>query len=697
MKQILLHGCTLTALLTAGTSSLDAAPAIPAKTRSATSCPGPMTFGSWGIETANINPAIKPGDDFFAYANDRWLKTAKAPPGFSTYGQFNELFLKNEPKIRAVITDAMQSTAPARTPGQQIGDLYQSFMDRGAIEARGLTPIAADIAAILNLKTHDDVARWMADPRSNSLVAINVYPDSGNPKRWLVALDQIGFATGITGLSGTDAYLKTGEPYDGNRAAYRAYIEASLGRAGADQPARRAADLLALETKLAGSQWTPAKKRDRQANYHLMKRAELDSYAPGFPWKAFLAKRGVDDVGEVILGTDAAIRDQAAIFAQTPVDVWKSYLLFHWINNQAEYLPAVFADAKFDFYGRRLSGIAEQRPLEARGIQFANRRLGQLVGKLYVERTVSPAARAPMVELTGYLKTAFAERLGKIDWMDAPTKAEAEAKLAAFAFKVAYPESWRDYSALDISRGDLIGNAARIATSDWEDAKINLTRPAGRESWYQTPQTVDATYSVLLNAIELPAAILQPPFFDPCADPAVNFGAIGAVIAHEMGHGFDDQGAKFDANGVLRNWWTDLSRTQFEDRTKALVTQYDAYSPLPGVTLNGRQGIGENIGDLTGASIAYRAYQLYAADHPGTVKPLSGFTGDQRFFLSWAQVWRAISTESDLRKIASQGYHAPSQFRVNGVVRNIDGWYRAFGVKPGEALYLPPDQRVRIW
>jgi putative endopeptidase len=697
MKQILIHGCALAALLTAGTTSLVAAPAHPATPRPATGCPGPMTFGAWGIDTANINPAIAPGDDFFTYANDHWLKTAKAPPGFSTYGQFNELFLKNEPKVRAVITEAMRSPGPARTPSQQIGDFYQSFMDRDAIEARGLTPIAADIAAIRTLKTHEDVARWMADPRSHTLVAINVFPDSGNPKRWLVALDQIGFATGITGMSGADAYLKAGEPYDGNRAAYRAYVEASLRRAGADQPARRAADLLALETKLAGLQWSPEKKRDRRANYHLMKRAELDRYAPGFPWNTFLTARDVNDVGEVILGTDTAIRDQAALFAQTPVDVWRSYLLFHWINNQAEYLPAAFADAKFDFYGRRLSGIAEQRPLEARGIQFANRRLGQLVGKLYVERNVTTATRAPMVELVGYLKTAFTERLARIDWMDAPTKAEAEKKLAAFAFKVAYPDSWRDYSALEIDRADPIGNVARVATSDWDDAKVNLVRPAGRDSWYQTPQTVDATYSVLLNAIELPAAILQPPFFDPCADPAVNFGAIGAVIAHEMGHGFDDQGAKFDSNGVLRNWWTDLSRKQFEDRSKALVTQYDVYSPLPGVNLNGRQGLGENIGDLTGASIAYRAYQLYAADHPETTKPLSGFTGGQRFFLSWAQVWRAISTESDLRKIASQGYHAPSEFRVNGVVRNIDGWYQAFGVKPGEKLYLPPDQRVRIW
>ena len=401
----------------------------------------------------------------------------------------------------------------------------------------------------------------------------------------------------------------------------------------------------------------------------------------------------------MVVATDSAIRESARIFERTDVDAWASWHAFHWINNHALMLPAAFADAHFDFFQRRLAGVEQPRPRDRRAIQLVSNRLGELVGQVYVERHFPPEYREQMEELVEYLRRAFAERLETLEWMDEETRTEARAKLASFDPKIGYPDRWRDFSDLEVAADDLIGNNRRLSEWQWADSLDRLSGPVRDWEWFMSPQTVNAYYSSTRNEIVFPAAILQPPFFDPFADPAVNFGAIGGVIGHEMGHGFDDQGSRSDADGVLRNWWTDESREQFEARTGALVAQYDAFEPLPGMNIQGALALGENIGDLGGLSIAYHAYQLYLDDHhDGEAPVIDGTTGDQRFFMAWGQVWRNLWADDEaLRQQLIQGPHSPPRYRVNGVVRNVDAWYEAFGIGPEHALYLPPEERVSIW
>jgi endothelin-converting enzyme/putative endopeptidase len=656
------------------------------------------TFGNWGVETQRISKSIKPGDDFFSYVNEGWIKSTKIPSGYWDYGQTSVLAAQTEQRVRDIVHAAAQASAPKGDPRQQVGDLYSSFMDTDRIERLGLSPIQSDLNSIVTIKTHEEVARWMADPRSSSLVAINVFPDAGNTKRWLVHLDQGNLVQPILGLPRREYYERKDGAFPADRVAYREYVTKVFERTGIDRAAQRANDVLALETKLAALQWNLEQLRDRKANYHLLSVRELMAYTPGFPWSAFLTARQVGDVEEVVLGTDTAVQAQAKVFRETPVDQWSSYLAFHWIQNQVDLLPSAFQSASFDFYGKRLSGQKEQSPRDQRAISFANSRMAQVVGRLYVERYFSQETLTRAVELFDYLRRAFGERLATVDWMDEQTRAEAQSKLAAFKFKIGYPRKWRDYSHVSIRQDDLMGNARRLQKADWSYARSMLKGRNKKEVWYQSPQVVDASFGVLFNAVELPAAFLQPPYFDPLADPAVNFGSIGAIIGHEMGHGFDDQGAHFDGKGRLRDWWTEDSRIHFKERTDALVGQYSAFSPIEGLYLNGKLTLGENIGDLTGVSLAYRAYQLYLHDHPemkGTVR--DGFTNDQRFFLSWGQAWRYIAPDSAIRYIIENGYHSPAPYRVNGVVRNIDAWYDAFGVTPGQRLYLSPSERVKLW
>jgi len=655
-------------------------------------------FANWGVETQYISKTVKPGDDFFTYVNQGWVQSTQMPHGFSVFGSFNEVGLRTEGQINAIILDSTKSARLGADPRRQISELYASYMDTARIERLGLTPIRSALEPILRAKSLDDIARLMADPTSSSLVYINVFPDPGNPKRYLVMLDQLNGVYPILGLPGRDYYVRSDEAFPRHRAEYIDYIAETFESAGIDRAALRAADILALETKLAASQWSLEKLRDRKANYHLMKRQELADYAPGFPWQVFLGARQVDNVGEIVLGTDTAVQSQAKLFAETPVDVWSSYLAFHWIANQADLLPAAFQVPHFEFYGPRLNGgAAEQRPRDKRAIQFINQKVRDAVGRIYVQRYFPPRNLAKIHELVGYLRRAFAARISTLDWMDEKTRAQAQAKLATFKFKLGYPPAWRDYSKAHIRPDDVLGNNRRLLDLDWEHSRSLLKGPVRRDSeWNESPQTVDASFNPVANTIEVPAAILQAPFFDPLADPAVNFGAIGAVIGHEMGHGFDDQGARFDSEGRLNNWWTEDSAERFKHRTDALVEQYNAVSPLQGVHLNGEQSLGENIGDLTGVTISYRAYHLYLRDHGGQPRVLDGYTGDQRFFLSFGQQWRVIWTVEALRA-ASQGYHPPSQYRVNGVVRNVDAWYDAFDVTGAAKLYLPSSERVRLW
>jgi putative endopeptidase len=665
--------------------------ATPAADSAATS--NAATLGAWGVETAHISATVQPGDDFFTFVNEGWLATAEMPPGFSRFGAFTELSLKAEEQVRAIIEETSAIGASQGEPAQQIGDLYASFMDTDGIEALGLAPIQDALSGMLKSHAHEDVARWMARPGASSIVGIFVGQDSGNPDRYLVHMGQSGL-----GMPNREYYERQEEPFPSHREAYVRYISDTLERAGIDDAERRAKEVMALETRLAFNHWTRVQQRDRQANYNLMTRAALEAFAPGFPWEAFLEERGVHGIKELVLAADTAVQANVTLFAETPIEIWRSYLAFHWIRNHASLLPEAFERADWEFYQHRLNGVAEQRARDLRGIQFVNGRVGELIGQIYVERHFPPDYRRQMHSLVDYLGRAFAERLAVLDWMDKETRAEAMAKLEAFQPKIGYPERWRDYSTVAIEAGDLIGNATRLSDWAWEDSRARLHEPIREWEWFMTPQTVNAYYSATRNEIVFPAGILQPPFFDPYADPAVNFGAIGGVIGHEMGHGFDDQGSRSDADGALRNWWTDYSRKQFEQRTQALVDQYSSFEPLPGMNLIGELSLGENIGDLGGLSIAHHAYRLYLEEHHGAEAPvLNGYSGDQRFFLAWGQVWRNLQTEESLRAQILQGPHSPAPYRVNGVVRNIDSWYEAFDVGPGHALYLPPQERVSIW
>lgn len=652
-------------------------------------------FGPQGVDVGTWSNTIKPGDDFFAFVNEGWSESTRIPEGYWDYGQTSILAATVEGQIKDLLERSLTSRSPRGTAGQQVGDAYASFLDTDEIERRGTLILKADIKGILESTTREDIARWMANPTSSSIIAINVYPAE---QQWRVHLDQQNLAQPMLGLSTPDSYSRIDGSYPAGREAYKTYIATVLEKAGVDHAAGRAERLLALETKIAGNFWSPEKLRDRKANYHPMTVEQLTAYAPGFPWRAFLAARGMDGESDIVLGTDTAVQQQAKLFADTSLDDWRSYVAFHWIQNQMDVLPANFRQASWEFHGKMLSHAKAPPAREEVALRLVNGALGQQVGRLYSERYVSDQTKASAEELIAYLRKAFAERLTTTTWIDEETRAEALAKLERLAFKVGYPKIWRDFSRLEITREDAAGNLRRIREADWEYQRRRLDPLSKDEPWYQTPQTVDASYSVLFNAVELPGAFLQPPYFDANADPATNFGAIGAIIGHEIGHGFDDQGIIYDSRGRLRKWWSDAALERFHDRTRALVDQYDAFSPYPGVHVNGKRTIGENIADLSGVSLSYRAYQMYVADHRcATHKSLDGLTGDQRFFAAWAQAWRYKAPESAIRHVIEYSYHAPTPYRVNGVVQNLDEWYRAFDVMPGDKLYLPPKKRVRIW
>ena len=648
-------------------------------------------LGDWGIQTENISDTVAPGDDFFRYVNEGWLDTTELPTGFSSFGAFTELYLRSEERIEDIIHEAAASDAEAGTLNQQIGDLYASYMDTGTLEALGLTPAQPGLERIAAAQTHEDIADLMGAPGTQSLFSAWVGRDPGNPQRYIVSIGQSGL-----GLPDRDYYLRDDERFEQYREAYLAYIADVFGMIGVDNGAERAQAILDLETAIAEIHWSRAESRDRVATYNLMSTGDLEGYAAGFSWPAFLTSLDYGDQSEVVVRQNTAIQSLAQLFGEIPVETWRDYLAFHWMEGHRNLLTPAFYERSFDFYSRTLSGTEEPRAREDRAVQFVNGNLGQAIGRIYVERYFPPEYKEQMEELVGYLRAALRERIETLEWMDDETRAEAFDKLDKFLPKIGYPDVWPDYSDIEIRADDLWGNDARINAWFQADSIARLHGPIRDWEWFMSPQTVNAYYSSTSNEIVFPAAILQGPFFDPYADPAVNFGGIGAVIGHEMGHGFDDQGSQSDGDGALRNWWTQFSREQFDARTDQIVAQYGSYSPVEGMNVDGRLTLGENIGDIGGLSMAWRAYQMYAADHD-VPEELDGFTPSQRFYLAWAQVWRNVRTEDSLRSQLLGDPHSPAQYRVNGVVRNMDAWYEAFGVTEDNDLYLPPEERVSIW
>jgi putative endopeptidase len=648
-------------------------------------------IGAWGIDLADADHSVKPGDDFYRYAIGHWLDTNRIPPDRTSWGTFVELADAAEKQLRGIV-EGLPANAPKGSNEQKVGDFYRAYLDTDAIEKLGLTPVRASLDAIAAVRTHEDVARIMGRPDMpvRTPVREGITVDQKNPDRYIVAVTQSGL-----GLPERDYYLKDDPKLVEIRAQYQAHIERMLALAGEKNAADEAKSILDLETQIAKIHWPAAKRRERDLTYNLRTREELEKLAPSFPWQAELAAAGIADQREFVVRELDAVEGLAKLFTQVPVATWRSYLTYHFLANTADTLPKAFDDERFGFYGHTLNGQPEQRERWKRGIAAIDNGLGEALGQLYVAKYFPPDSKAKMVSLVENLRAAYAERVKHLTWMSEPTKKAALEKLATFRPKIGYPDKWRDYSALEVRAGDAYGNSIRAAVYDWDRDVNRLGKPTDRDEWGMTPQTVNAYYNPTFNEVVFPAAILQPPYFDANADPAVNYGAIGGVIGHEMGHGFDDQGSKSDARGILRTWWAPEDTSAFKKLVDSLATQYDSYMALPGLNVNGRLTLGENIGDLGGLSVALEAYHISLKGKPAPV--LDGLTGEQRFFLSWAQGWRNLIRDERLRVQVMSDPHSPSKFRVNGVVRNIDAWYAAFKVQPGDRLYLPPDQRVHIW
>ena len=674
------------AILLAGAAPILAQPAAERRTQVVSN--GKARYGSFGVDTAARDLAVDPGDNFFRYANGSWLRTTEIPADRSAWSLWTVLGEEIEQQVRAIVTDAAQSADPAQ---RRVGDFYAAWMDEAGIEARGTAPLQPYLQRIRDVRSRGDLVSLFATPGYIAPVGLGIIPNFTDPTRYVAVAGQGGL-----GMPNRDYYLREGADYDRYRAAYRDFIVTLHRLAGIPDGEAKADAIIALERRIAEVHWAPERLRNPQAINNPMNRDQLAQLAPQFDWPNYLARRGLGTVDTVIATTPSAISGIGQLLEQVPLDTWKDYMAFHFIRSYAQYLPRAFDEAQFNFYGRTLNGQQQQRDRWKRGVALLNANLGEAVGQIYVQRHFPPESRRQMDELVANLRAAFAERLSNLEWMDDETRRQALAKLEAFEPRIGHPSRWIDYSNFSVDARDPLGNAVRSAQFQWGLQLSRFPNPVDRALWGLNAQTINATYNGSLNQITFPAGILQPPFFDPNADPAVNYGAIGAVIGHEIGHGFDDRGRQFDGSGRLRDWWTQAAAARFQERAQRLGAQYATYAPLPGLNVNPQLTMGENIGDLGGVEMAYAAYRRHVAQH-GEPPVIDGLTGDQRFFLAWAQVWRSKEREDLIRQGILTDPHSPDEFRVNGVVRNIDAWYRAFNVQPGDDLYLPPEQRVRIW
>ena len=670
-------------------ATLDATPVLRAQSGPSPTSGKPV-FGTFGIDTAQIDPSVKPGDDFFKYVNGKWLATFKIPADKASYGAFDLLNDKAEEDVRTLLGDLGTSHPAPGSVGQKVIDLYQSWMDEAAIEARGITPLDADFKAIAAATSKADITRLMGRIDYTAPFGSYIIPDPADPTRYVVGIAQSGL-----GMPVRDYYLNTGEKFDAYRAAYKAYVTRIFELIGDKTPADSAAAVIALETKIAEVHWPPEKRRDIQAINNPTDRAGLAKMIPAVDWDIALESSGLGKVQHFLVNEVSALKDGSALLDTQPVATWQKYLAFHLADQYANELPKAFDEANFAFYRKALRGIEVQRERWKRGMGLLDDLIGEGVGELYVAKHFPPGHKAAMDALVANLRTAMGERLRTLAWMDDTTRAEALKKLATFDPRIGYPSKWRDYSAYAVEKGKLLENVRSGRAFEWRRQVGRLGQPVDRSEWDMNPQTINAGYNPLMNQITFPAAILQPPFFDPNADAAVNYGAIGAVIGHEIGHGFDDQGREFDETGKIRNWWSEDTNKKFLSRTENLAAQYNAFCPLPNTCVNGKLTMGENIGDLGGLEMAYAAYKVSLKGKEAPV--LGGLTGDQRFFMAHAQVWRALMRDDALRNLVLTNPHAPPAARGSIPERNVDAWYTAFGVKPGDKAYLPPEQRVHIW
>jgi len=668
----------------------------------APACKAPSKNVPSGIDLAGMDKTVSPGDNFFAYANGGWLKATPIPPDKANYGLTAILDDLTRKRIQTLIQEAAGVASAAATPDmRKIGDFYASFMDEGAIEAKGLSPLKPQLDAIAAIRDRQALARVIGgtlradlDPLNNTvfqtgnLFGIWVTQSLTDPNHSLPYLLQGGL-----GMPDRDYYLSATPQMAELRKQYQTHIAAVLRLAGFADAAARAQGVFDLEAKMARVHATRVESEDVHSATS-WKQQELQVQAPGLDWSALLTAAGLKDVPEFIIWHPKAVRGLSALAASGPLETWKDWLALHTIEHSSAFLSKAFVDEHFNFYGKALNGIQEQRPRWQRGVDYTNIALGFAVGKIYVQRYFPPELKAKIQELVDNLLKVYAQRIDALAWMSSATKTRAKQKLLTLKVGVGYPDQWVDYSPLEITRGDALGNMRRAELFNYHWHLAKLHRPVDRGEWWMTPQTVDAVNLPLQNALNFPAAILQPPFFDPAADPAVNYGDTGATIGHEISHSFDDQGSQFDAEGRLANWWTKEDFEHFKAAGEALAAQYDRYHPFPDLALNGHQVLGENIADLAGLAAAYDAYHLSLQGREAPV--LDGFSGDQRFFISYSQSWREKMREAALRNQVATDGHAPAEYRAL-TVRNLGPWYDVFSVDSKARLYLNAKDRVRIW
>jgi putative endopeptidase len=662
-----------------------AAPAAPA--------PPPAPVLKSGLDLSGFDRSVRPQDDLYRFAGGAWLANTPIPPDRSNYGAFIILDDQAQEEVKQLIVAA--SERPDRAPGsdaQKVGDFYLAYMDTARVESAGLGPLREELARIEAISTPRDVARYIGHAQRIGVaqpLAWYSTPDSKNSTVYIGSLYQNGLT-----MPDRDYYISPDAKYAKFRAAFATYVENLLARAGERNARSAATRIAALETRIANYQWTKTQNRDPVKTYNPMSLPEYQKLAPGFDWLAFF--EGMDaPVHSLDVSQPPFVKGIAQLVKTVPVADWRVYFKFHLLDDFAPVLPAQFADLEFDFHQKTLNGVPEPRPRWRRAVDAMDGSMGELVGKMFVESHFGAEAKQRMLELVDNLIRAFDSSIDSLEWMSATTRAEAKKKLAKITVKIGYPDTWRDYGPLEVRRDDLIGNLLRAGAFNHERLVKRTGGPVDRGEWLMTPQTVNAYYNPTTNEITFPAAILRWPFFDMDADDAVNYGGIGSVIGHEISHGFDDSGRQFDGDGNLRDWWSAEDGARFKERAARLVEQYSRYTVLDNRALNGEFTLGENIGDLSGMAVAFKAYRLSLAGKPAPV--IDGFTGDQRFFLGWAQVWRRKYRDEELLKRLVTDPHSPSEFRANGPTSNLDAFHEAFDVKPGDRMYRPPAERVKIW
>ncbi len=646
-----------------------------------------------GLMLDHFDRAVRPQDDFYRFVNGKWLASTEIPADKSTYGMFTLLDDKSEASLREIIESAAAAKAATGSDTQRVGDFYASFMDEAAAEALGLKPLAGELARIDSVRTPRDLAVAIGRMQRISVA---------QPFAYFVSIDEKKSSTYISylyqnGLSMPDRdYYSSDDPkMKSARAAHRKYVRDLLAAAGEKEAQAVADRVVAIETRLAKAQWTRVENRDAEKTYNKYSVADAQKEMPNIDWRAFFEGAASPKVDAMVISQPSYFKEINAAVAQIPLSQWREYLRYQLLDSYAPYLHGQLVNLHFEFHGRELSGIAEIKPRWKRGVDIVENTIGELAGKVYVERHFSADAKQRVAKLVANLQSAYGQGIDQLQWMSAATKLQAHTKLAKFTAKIGFPDKWEDWSKLDVKRDDLIGNILRASAVDYDRDIAKLGQPVDRTEWHMTPQTVNAYYSPPSNEIVFPAAILQPPFFNIAADDAVNYGGIGAVIGHEISHGFDDQGRHYDGDGNLNNWWTDSDDKEFRARTAILVKQYGGFNPLPNQPVNGELTLGENIADLSGVAMAYRAYKLALNGREAPV--LDGFTGDQRFFIGYAQVWARKYREDEMRKRLLTDPHSPSEYRVNGIVANQPEFYTAFGLKAGDKLFREPKERVKIW